>query len=272
MAGMGEAVLGHEVVGTVAATGSAVSGFEEGQRVTGLIYGGFADYAVAKNDLVIAAPDGISDEAVMGEPLSCMMSAIRRTSVDLGDQIALIGLGYMGLLCLMALRLRGAREIIAIDPREDARNRALALGADKVMTAEEVSSPIILKTFDEIEKDFGVDVVVEASGHPAALSLAGEMTKAHGLLSIVGYHQGGPRSIDMQMWNWKALSVLNAHERRSGYQMNCMKRGLDLIAAGRFDPGPLTTHRFRLDEVDRAFETVVQKPDGFVKAIVDLRN
>jgi threonine dehydrogenase-like Zn-dependent dehydrogenase len=94
------------------------------------------------------------------------------------------------------------------------------------------------------------------------------MVREHGVLSIVGYHQGGRRQVDMELWLWKALEVLSAHERRADYQMDCMRRGLALVAAGKLDMAPLVTHRYELDGVDRAFEALVARPKGFVKGVI----
>lgn len=268
--GLGEPLLGHEIVGTVVALGEAVNTFSIGQRVTGLIFQAFAEFAVADAAKVAPVPEGIPDEAAMGEPLSCMMSALRRTRIELGDRVAIVGLGYMGLLFLMAMRLRGARQIVGVDFRPDSRDLARVLGADVVLAPEDVDGSLKLTKFNEIAQGNGFDVVIEASGHPDGLTLAAQMVKAHGFLSILGYHQGGFRSVDMQLWNWKAIEVLNAHERRIDYQMDSMKRGLDLIAAGRFDPSLLVTHRFNLDEVDLAFSALEKKPHRFVKGVIGI--
>lgn len=268
MEGARETALGHEIVGTVAAVGAKVQDLEIGERVTGWLFRGFAEFVMAPRSHVVRIPDSLSDEAAIGEPLACAMSAARRTAIDLGDRVAIVGLGYMGLLFLMAARHRGAREIVAIDLRAEARSRALTLGADRAYSPDDVEAHWRLTRFDEIAKGHGFDVVVEASGHPSGLSLASEITRAHGVLSIFGYHQDGPRQVDMQMWNWKALEVLNAHERRQDYLMDSMRRGLELATAGRFDPGPLVTHRYTLDAVDEAFSMVDRKPSGFVKAVI----
>jgi len=96
------------------------------------------------------------------------------------------------------------------------------------------------------------------------------MVHEHGMLSILGYHQGGPRQVDLELWNWKALDVLNAHERRAEYQMDCMRRGLALLAAGKLDTASLVTHRLGLDQVDAAFNALNTKVPGFVKAVISL--
>jgi threonine dehydrogenase-like Zn-dependent dehydrogenase len=125
---------------------------------------------------------------------------------------------------------KGCAKLIAIDLRKEARDIALALGGDQAMHPDEVPDSLKLTEWDDQGKGFGVDVAIEASGSQAGLTLAGEMVDTHGVLSILGYHQNGPRSVNMQLWNWKALTVINAHERRVDYQMDCMRRGLELLA------------------------------------------
>jgi threonine dehydrogenase-like Zn-dependent dehydrogenase len=110
--------------------------------------------------------------------------------------------------------------------------------------------------------------VFEVSGTQAGLDLAGGLVRQHGTVSIVGYHQGGPRTVDMETWNFKAIDVVNAHVRRDADRMASMRIGLDLIGAGRLDLGWMVTHRYGLDELDRAFGDLETKPAGFVKGVV----
>jgi threonine dehydrogenase-like Zn-dependent dehydrogenase len=79
-------------------------------------------------------------------------------------------------------------------------------------------------------------VVVEASGTQPGLDLAGKLVRAHGVLSILGYHQGGPRQVDVGMWNWKAIDVVNAHVRRRADLLESMRIGLELEAEGADRP------------------------------------
>jgi threonine dehydrogenase-like Zn-dependent dehydrogenase len=169
---------------------------------------------------------------------------------------------------LQAVRMKGPAYIIGVDIRDEALEMARRFGADVTMKPEQVGERLKLTSWSQLGKGYGVDVAIEASGTQAGLTLAGQMVREHGVLSILGYHQGGPRQVDMELWNWKALEVLNAHERRSGYQMDCMRRGLALLAAGKLQTAPLVTHRFGLDQVDDAFQALLTKPTGFVKAVI----
>lgn len=258
--------LGHEVAGEVVAVGPEVRTLVPSTRVTGLFHHGFAEYAMASEDRVMALPTNVSYETAIGEPIACIVSAALRTRVELGDTVAVVGQGFMGLLMLQAIRLKGPARIICIDLRDDVRALARQFGADVVLHPDEVGEELIVLRGSAPEH--GVDVAIETTGGQPGLTLASRMVREHGMLSILGYHQGGPRSVDMELWNWKALDVLNAHERRTDHKAACMRRGIALIAAGRIDVAPLITHRFDLEHVDDAFRALQEKPASFKKAIV----
>lgn len=260
--------LGHEVTGVVRQIGDRVTSVCVGDVVTGLFQEGFGELTVTHEAYVTRVPQGVPVGLALGEPLSCAMSAAIRTPVEPGDTVAVVGLGFMGLLMLQMLAAKGPGRLIGIDPRPEARALAASLGADDVCDPSEVPARCRFTSWEQLGSNDGVDVAVEASGTQAGLTLAGELPHEHGFLSILGYHQKGPRQVDMELWNWKALTVLNAHERRKGVQMDCMQRGLRLLAAGKLAMEPLVTHRFALDEVDAAFAALEQKPEGFIKSIV----
>ena len=187
-----------------------------GAAVTGLFRGGFAEDAIATEDRVVPIPDGIDVRDALGEPLACIVGAAARTRVELGDTVAIIGVGFMGLLMLQAVRLRGASRIIAIDLRADALEAARRLGAHEAYTPDRLPERLRVPQRRVMEPGWGVDVAVEASGTQPGLTLAGELAREHGQISILGYHNegGGWRHVHLQLWNWKALDVQNAHERR----------------------------------------------------------
>jgi threonine dehydrogenase-like Zn-dependent dehydrogenase len=258
-------MLGHEVAGEVIAIGPQVSGFRPGDRVTGLFNKGFAERAVTTADRVLPLPKGVEPVHAFGEPMACAMSAALRTKVELGDRVAFVGLGFMGLLMLQLLRLKGPSEIVGIDLRDDALVAGRKFGADVVTKPTSVDAR---DRAPNLGDKGGFDVVVEATGTQGGLDLATELVRQHGVLSILGYHQGGPRSVNMQLWNFKAIDVLNAHERRSDFRMECMRRGLALASAGRIDLASLVTHTYPLANVGDAFASLETKPRGFIKSVV----
>jgi threonine dehydrogenase-like Zn-dependent dehydrogenase len=114
----------------------------------------------------------------------------------------------------------------------------------------------------------GCACVIEATGHQAPLDLAAELTAERGRLVIAGYHQDGPRRVNMQLWNWRGIDVINAHERDPRRYLSGMREAVRLVADGELDPRPLLTHRLGLDALGRALDLTSERPDGFVKAWV----
>jgi threonine dehydrogenase-like Zn-dependent dehydrogenase len=258
-------LLGHEPVGEVVAVGPGVDTCDIGDLVTGRIDPSFSDFALADQTDVVKVPPGLTPDAALGEPLGCIVEALRRTPLEVGDRIAVVGAGFMGLCLLQLLRHTPSSVIAAIDPRTDARAHALRHGADTA------ADPAALSALDPSPPgaEPGFDVVFEASGSQPGLDLATELVRPQGTLSIIGYHQG-LRTVDMHAWNWKALDVVNAHVRDRARLRDSIKRGLELAAAGRIDLASLITHRYALSEVDTAFTALIEKPSGFIKAVIDV--
>jgi threonine dehydrogenase-like Zn-dependent dehydrogenase len=111
--------------------------------------------------------------------------------------------------------------------------------------------------------------VVECAGTQAALDTASALVATRGLLAIAGYHQDGPRQVDLQSWNWRGIDVVNAHERDPLVYVDAMREAARLAASGALDVGALVTDRFPLDRLGEAFEAARTRPDGFVKAWVE---
>jgi threonine dehydrogenase-like Zn-dependent dehydrogenase len=264
-------VLGHEPVGIIRNIGKNVEGFDVGERVTGLIHEAFAEYTKADYRNIVKVPEDLDDLEALGEPLSCLISGANRTPVQPGDTVAIIGTGFMGLGFMQLMRLKGAGKIIVIDVRQEGLDNALRFGADIVMFPDQVEEQYKVVEWDQMDR--GVDVVVEASGSQAGLKLAGEMTKVHGVLSVVGYHQAnqGMRDVNMQLWNWKAITVVNAHERRNQVHVDCMNGGLAMINQNLYNMKEMMTHEFNLEEVDQAYGALKNKPSGFIKAVIKMK-
>lgn len=262
-------LLGHEVAGEVVSLGEGVAGFKPGDLVTGLFKAGFSEFAVTPQELLVPIPKQVGLGHAYGEPIACAMSGARRTRVDLGDRVAIIGMGFMGLLMLQMIALKGPSYILGIDMRDDALASGKRLGADETVKPSDLDEGLkAVFPFTPRGDTRGFDVVIEATGTQGGMTLAGQLVKQHGFLSILGYHQGPGRDIDMQLWNFKAFDVLNAHERRADYRMDCMRRGLALAASGRLELASLTTHTYGLEGVGDAFAALESKPDGFIKSAV----
>lgn len=258
--------LGHEVAGVVEETGEDVTTVKVGDSVAVWVQGGgFAEEVVVEERYCVAVADGVAYPAV-AEPLACVINAVELAAPALADDVVIIGAGYMGNLIQMVTALKGPRTITVADVREDALARATELGATRVVDTTTQSLPGVV---EEITDGRGADVTYEVTGIERGLALAGEVTRMSGKLCIVGYHQGGTRSIPLADWNWMAFDLVNAHFRDIDTIMRGMRTGMRLVNAGVLDAAQLVTGSFSLDEIGRAFETAAAKPDGFVKAVVE---
>ncbi|HEX2224502.1 MAG TPA: L-iditol 2-dehydrogenase, partial [Thermoanaerobaculia bacterium] len=74
--------------------------------------------------------------------------------------------------------------------------------------------------------------------------------------------------VNMQLWNWRGIDVVNAHERDPEIYKSGMEEGVRLLAARELDLEPLITHTFPLSEIERAFQTAEERPEGFIKSLV----
>ena len=265
--------LGHEPVGTVAAIGEDVCGFKLGDRVSGLSSTAtYAEYCLMDAKLTVHVPDDVSDEDAVAEPLGCLVSAAGKTRPrKAGDTMVVVGTGYMGLGIVSLYRMMGAGEIIAVDPRAEARENALAMGATVAYHPDEVPD---LYRFTEFivggpgPQKTGFPIVQEFAGTEEALRLAGDMTAINGTLGIGGWHQGGDRVLDIRQWGWKGLTAINTHERDSLYQIECCKNALEMIRTRRWPFVGMSRNIYALNEFDKANIDMENKPAGFIKALI----
>jgi threonine dehydrogenase-like Zn-dependent dehydrogenase len=256
---------GHEGWGVVDAVGEGATGPGLGDRVAALSTHAFAEYDVVAADSAVVIPPALAGQMMPGEPLACAMNAFRRGDVRRGHTVVVIGVGFMGAL-LTALSAAAGARVIALSRRPFALEVARSMGAEVTIPLEDHAT--IVRRVGELTGGDGADRVFEAVGQQWPLDLAGELTRVRGRLLIAGYHQDGRRSVDMQLWNWRGLDVVNAHERDPAVYVRGMREAIAAVADGRLDPRPLYTHRYRLDELGEAMETMRTRPDGFLKALV----
>lgn len=256
---------GHEAWGRVDAVGGEVRDLRPGDRVTMLSYHAFAEYDLARASEVVALPISLSGKPFPGEPLACAMNVFRRACVEPGQNVAIIGAGFLGALLTQLASRAGAR-VIAISRRAYALEVARRCGASETIPMKDHLR--IIEEVIELTSGEGCHRVIEAVGEQWPLDLATELTRERGRLVIAGYHQDGPRQVNMQLWNWRGLDVINAHERDPRVYIAGMREAIEAVAQGRLNPEPLYTHTFRLDQLDWAMEMMRERPDGFLKALI----
>jgi threonine dehydrogenase-like Zn-dependent dehydrogenase len=256
---------GHEGWGVIDALGEGVQDLRVGDRVAVLSGYAFAEYDVAPAGSVVKLPPELEGKPFPGEPLGCAVNVFRRSEISAGQTVAIVGIGFLGAVLTRLAANAGAR-VIAITRRPWALDVAREYGATE--TVEMDDHWRIIERVKELTGGEGCERVIEAVGQQWPLDLAAELTRERGRLIIAGYHQDGPRQVNMQLWNWRGLDVINAHERDPQVYIEGMREAAAMVASGALDPDALYTHRFPLDSLGDGMEAMRTRPDGFLKALV----
>jgi len=256
---------GHEGWGWVDAVGAGVTAVKEGDRVAFLSGHAYAEYDLAPVTSLVRLPDQLADRPFPGEALGCAFNVFRRSAIGAGDTVAIVGIGFLGAV-LTRLATRAGARVVAISRRRFALEVARAQGAAETIALDEKWR--VVERVRELTDGVGCDCVIEAVGLQGPLELAGELTRERGRLVIAGYHQDGERRINMQLWNWRGLDVINAHERDPAVYVAGIRDAVAAIAEGELEPWPLFTHGYSLDELGDALTAVAERPEGFLKAVV----
>ncbi len=257
--------MGHEAWGVIDKLGPNVSEFAVGDRVVGLSYRSYAEFDIMKADSLLKLPDGIWPTPFPGEPLGCAFNIFRRSEIYEGHTVGIVGIGFLGAL-LTAIATRAGARVIAISRRPFSLDIAKKMGATDLIPMDD-HGKIIEQVADLTNGKF-CDRVIEAVGKQWPLDLSSEIVRERGRLMIAGYHQDGPRQVNMQLWNWRGIDVVNAHERDSKEYVQGIRAAMDAVVNKKVDPTPLYTHRFTLDQLGEALDATRDRPDGFLKALV----
>lgn len=256
---------GHEGWGVVDAVGEGVDQVQPGDRVAALSYNAYAEYDVADADKVVKLPDSLQDKPFPGEPLGCAMNIFRRSDLQAGQTVAILGIGFLGALLIQLAKDAGAR-VIAVSQREFSLEVAKTYGADEVIKMDDHYK--IIEKVKELTNGNFCERVIECTGKEWPLNLAGELSAERGKLVIAGFHQDGMRQVNIQLWNWRGLDVINAHERDPKEYIKGIREAVAAVESGRMNPEKLYTHTYTLQEIAKAFEHLTSRPDGFVKALI----
>jgi L-iditol 2-dehydrogenase len=292
------AVLGHEVVGTVAALGEGVRGFVVGDRVAVphhvacgecalcrrgseplcpafrenlLVPGGFSEWVLVRERAVRVAalglPPHLSDEAaVFLEPAACVLRGVRQARLDEPGTAVILGGGSMGLLHLLVLKaLHPGLRIVLSDPLEERRALARRLGAD----AAEAPGAATLEAVAALSGGLGADAVFDTVGGAALLEAALALSRPGGAVVLFAHAEaefGSHAGFDLNAFFKSERRLLGTYSSSLADQREAFR----LLVSRRLDPSPLVTHRLPLsrlqDAVDLASERralkVLLVPDG----------
>ncbi len=286
------ATVGHECSGTVLAAGPAVKHLRAGDRVAidpafpcrqcdqcragrfhtcrnllfmgvpGQAPGALAERSVVPAGCCFKVPDSVSlDAAMLVEPLSVALHAVRLAELAAGMKIAVLGTGPIGLSVLLCAKAISPCTAVATDLLHERLAIARRCGADATINARQhdVRAECTGLGFPEF------DVVFECSGDPACVDQGQTLLGPGGTLMLVGIPSVDAVSFNPHFMRRNELRFQNVRR-----QNGCVEPVIEMIADGRLDPAPLLTHHFPIEKVADAFELVAGYRDGVVKAVIDV--
>ena len=254
--------LGHEGWGVIDAIGEGVDSLAIADRVGALSGHAYAQYDIANASEVVKLPGNV---AIPLEPFGCAFNIFRRSDIRKDQTVAVIGIGFLGAILVKLAANAGAR-VIATSRRQESLDLARRMGAAETIPMHDHWK--IIEGVRELTNGAFCDRVIEAVGRQWPLDLAAELTCEGGRLVIAGYHQDGPRQVNMQLWNWRGFDVANAHERDPAVSVHGMREAAEAIERGLIDPEILITHRYPLERLDEALNATRDRSGNFVKAVV----
>ncbi|XP_028413386.1 sorbitol dehydrogenase-like [Dendronephthya gigantea] len=283
-------VLGHETSGTISEVGEGVTSLKVGDRVavepgypckmcdfckagrynlcpemtfaaTPPFDGTLCRFYCHPADFCYKLPDSVSfEEGALLEPLSVAVHACRRAGITMGDTVLVCGAGPIGLVNLLVSKACGASRVAITDLDEKRLEMAKNLGADltiqveKGKTAEEIACHIKQLLNEAPNK------IIECTGVESSINAGIFAAKSGGIVVIVGM---GKPEVKMPVFNFLAREV----DIRGIFRyVNCYPIALSLVASGAVNVKPLVTHRFKLEESIKAFETT-EKGEG-IKVVI----
>jgi len=298
-------IIGHEPVGVIEKLGSAVIGYEEGQRVIAgaitpcgwsnaslsgdhsqcgraapggyqalggwrfgnTIDGSQAEYLLVPDAMANLAPvpDGLSDEQVLMCPdiMSTGFSGAESGGIKIGDTVAIFAQGPIGLCATGGAKLMGASRIIVVDTVPARLEAAKAMGADITVDFNK-EDPV--EAIRRITGGRGVDVSIEALGLQSTFEAALRVLRPGGTLSSLGVYSG-----DLHIPLDAFAAGLGDHTIRTTLcpgGKERMRRLMDIIDARRFDATRLVTHRYALDDIEKAYDLFKEQADGVLKIAI----
>ncbi|HZS87296.1 MAG TPA: NAD(P)-dependent alcohol dehydrogenase [Chloroflexota bacterium] len=285
-------VLGHEMAGTIAALGPGVTTRTVGQRVavepgvpdrvcefcrsgrynlcpnvrfmaTPPVDGAFTEFVVMPQDFVFPLPDHVSlEEGAMIEPLSVGVYAVHRSGLRAGQDVAVLGAGPIGLVTLQAARAAGAGAITVVDLDAHRLEVAASMGATATVDAsrDDPQSRIL-----ELTGGRGVDLVFEAAGSPRTAAMAVHLARRGGRVAVIGLPPEDNCPFPLVAAMAKEVDIVTVFRYANVYPA-----AIALVAEGRVNVKDLITHRFTLEEAERALQLSDRREDGVVKALVEV--
>jgi L-iditol 2-dehydrogenase len=219
------------------------------------LWGAYAEYIKVPSRMVLVnmqeIPGHLSyEEAAITEPLACVLHGVEEAQVGLGDAIAIIGAGPIGLLHLLTVRKLGVEKVIMIDLVDERLDFAQKLGADETINGRNAD---VVERVKELTGEYGADVVIEAIGLPATWEQALKLARKGGkILEFGGCPPGTEVKINAEQLHYGEQTVLGTFHTTPLH----FRKALNLIASRTIDVRPLVTRKMKLEQIKDAFEVL----------------
>jgi L-iditol 2-dehydrogenase len=282
-------VLGHEPSGEVAAVGPGVTDLSPGAMVavepfivraeceftrTGRqnlaltnefmgreIPGALREYAVLPRRNLMLMPDGMTfGDAAFVEPLAVLLHSYELAELRMGEAVAVMGAGPIGLIAVALAKVAGASVIVAADRIEHRLQRARKLGADVAVNVDRESPVDAVMDLTGC----GAHVVIDAAGKSESINNAIACLRPGGRIVIVGIPSDPAVPLNM----WTALdreARIHVQKRSNGNDHDA----LDLLKRGLVRSEDIISHRFPLEQGQEAFETMADFREGVIKPLIE---
>ncbi|MEM3770139.1 MAG: zinc-binding dehydrogenase [Candidatus Bathyarchaeia archaeon] len=284
-------VFGHEWAGEVVEVGERIEWPRRGMRVRAgnsapclrcfmcgkgkynlcenmiWLWGAYAEYIKVPAHMVRVnmqeVPPHISyEEAAITEPLACVLHGVEEARVRLGDFVAIIGAGPIGLLHLLTVKKIGAEKVIMIDLVDERLEFAKRIGAAETINAGKEN---VKEAVRKATGGYGADVVIEAIGQPATWEQALKLVRKGGtVLEFGGCPPGTEVRFNAEQLHYEETTVLGAFHATPLH----FRRALNLITSRAIDVRPLITRRMQLDEIKEAFQILATSKSEIKIAII----
>ena len=266
--------LGHEPVGKVIKTGKSVTRFREGDFVTGVAAGCFSTHIIAsETDRWTVIPSmNKPTEACLGEPMMCVANIVQAAAPRLGDRVAVIGCGFMGLMCIAGLKADNLGSLTAIDFVDEKLELAKKYGATHTINPAKENLEDVMY---DLTNGKGFDIVIEITGSLKGLASALSIVKIAGRGKICAPSMYTKQEVftEEMAYNmmYRSPIIHVTHPWYSEDYMTTLEQGIEAYKNGDFPTDELISHRIPFEQIDEAFRLLEKNPTDYIKGILTFR-
>jgi L-iditol 2-dehydrogenase len=283
-------IIGHEAAGIVERKGKKVKKVKPGQRIAidpalscgqcdqcktgrehtcrkllflgspGQLGGCLCEYVVINEKCCYPIPQKMTyEQATLSEPLAIGVYSVKRAHPRARSDVAILGVGPIGMSVFHVLRTKKTGNIYVTDKIDDRLTMAKRL---RPRWSGNPNTEDIVKEISDIDPLL-LDIVYECSGSVDAISQGLQALKPGGILVLVGITEVDEVTFPIHELRRKEITIINIRR-----QVHCTQKAVDLLAQGRINMDSLVTHRFALEDTQKAFDLVSNYKDGVMKAMI----